>query len=82
MAHVNKEHLKACLLKLRDLRLWAVTNNIDPWAVRQTLVIALEIDTKAALDRGIKREDLENFDKLVKEDVQKWMASSPAMEGS
>jgi len=71
------------MLKLRDLRLWAVINDIDPWAVRQMLVIALEMDTKAALDRGIKREDLENFDKLVKEDVQKWMSSSLAtMEGN
>jgi len=71
---VNEKDFKACLLKLRSLRLWAVQNNIDPWAFRQMLLIALEMDTKVALERGIKPSDLQNFDSIAKEDIQSWMA--------
>jgi len=70
---VNKQHYKACLLKLRDLRLWAVQGDIDPWAFRQMLLIALEMDTKAALERGVKSIDLLNFDSIVKKNIQLWM---------
>jgi len=70
---VNEKDFKACLLKLRDLRLWAVQNNIDPWSFRQMLLIALEMDTKAALDRGISLVDLQNFDSIAKKDIQLWM---------
>jgi len=70
---VNEKDFKACLLKLRDLRLWAVQNNIDPWSFRQMLLIALEMDTKVALDRGISLVDLQNFDSIAKKDIQSWM---------
>jgi len=70
---VNEKDFKACLVKLRNLRLWSVQNNIDPWAFRQTLLIALEMDTKAALDRGISPINLQNFDLIVKKDIQSWM---------
>jgi hypothetical protein len=70
--YVDEKQLEACLIRLRDFRAWAVINKIDPWAVRQALVMTLEIDTKATLDRGIKPEVLKNFDNLVKVDTQKW----------
>jgi len=70
---VNAKDFEACLLKLRSLRLWAVQSNIDPWAFRQMLIIALEMDTKVALDRGIKPTNLQNFDLIVKKDIKSWM---------
>jgi len=71
---VSEKDFEQCLLKLRSLRLWAVQNKIDPWAFRQMLVIALEVDTKVALDRGIKPSDLDHFDSFVKKDIKSWMA--------
>jgi len=73
IATVNEKDFKECLLKLRNLRLWAVQNSIDPWAFRQMLLIALEMDTKAAVDKGIKPIDLQKFDTVARKDVQLWM---------
>jgi len=70
---VDEKHFTECLIKLRDLRLWAVINKIDPWAFRQTLIIALEMDTKVALERGIKQCDLQKFDFTAKKDAQLWV---------
>jgi len=70
---VSEKDFKECLIKLRALRFWAVHNRIDPWAFRQMLLIALEMDTKAALERGISPIDLQNFDSFVKKDIQSWM---------
>jgi len=70
---VSEKDFKACLVKLRSLRLWAVQNKIDPWAFRQMLLIALEMDTKVAMDKGIKPIDLQKFDTVARKDVQLWM---------
>jgi len=76
---VSERDFEACLVKLRDLRLWGVQNNIDPWAFRQMLLIALEMDTRAALDRGISLIDLQKFDSIAKKDIQLWMQKLPSI---
>jgi len=74
---VSEKDLKACLVQLRNLRLWSVIRQVDPWAFRQMLLIALEMDTKAAIDRGISSINLQNFDAFVKKDIKSWMANQP-----
>jgi hypothetical protein len=69
--NLDAEELKLCLMKLRDLRLWATQNKINPWIFRQMLIMAIEIDTLCAMERGIKRQDLERFDKTVKSNMLK-----------
>lgn len=73
MTTVKEEDLEGAMKWIRELRRWAVKNNIDPWAVRQALVTALESDTIAALNRGIKKEDLLSFDSYIKRDVKEFM---------
>jgi len=67
---VSSQDLLKVLVKVRDLRAYAVRKNLDPWAVRQGLLIALEIDTLAALRRGVPRENLVIFDMAAKENIQ------------
>jgi len=73
MSQVPLRDFMAVIIKLKDLREFCVRNNIDAWATRQALIIALEMDTAAALARGIRREDLESFDQVVKRDAREWM---------
>ena len=62
---VKERDLYQVLVWLRDLRLRAVKKKIDPWALRQGLLMVLYLDTVAALERGIPRENLQAFDDLV-----------------
>lgn len=62
---VKQEDLLTILVKLRDVRAWAVHNEADPWAFRQALITVMAIDTAAALERGVKNEDLARFDELA-----------------
>jgi len=62
---VSERDLFRVLKKFRDLRAWAVRARIDPWAFRQGLLLGLHLDTRAALERGIPRENLQAFDDLV-----------------
>jgi len=73
METVKEKDLEAVLKWVRDLRKFCVLHNIDPWATRQALIMALEMDTRVALDRGIPKEHLDQFDGIVKADIQKWM---------
>jgi len=73
MSQVPLRDFIAVMTKLKDLQEFCVRNNIDPWATRQVLTIALEMDTAAALARGIRREDLESFDQVVKRDAREWI---------
>lgn len=41
--------------------------------MRQGLLIALELDTAAALERGVPRQNLEKFDQVAKADTQAWI---------
>lgn len=73
MTTVRERDLTTCMVYIRDMRAHAVINNVDPWAVRQALVLALEMDTAAALERGVKPEELRRFDTFIKKDVRAWL---------
>ena len=73
MITVSERDLVTCMRFIRDMRAHAVINNVDPWAVRQALILALEIDTATALKRGIKPEELRRFDTFIKKDVKTWL---------
>jgi len=62
---VKERDLLQVLKWLRDLRLRVYKKNIDPWALRQGLLLILHLDTRAALERGVPHEDLRAFDRLV-----------------
>jgi len=66
---VREKDLLRVMEKFRDLRAWAVRVKMDPWAFRQGLLLGLHIDTRAALERGVSREDLQAFDCLVAENA-------------
>jgi len=70
---VKERDLQLCMLKIRELRRMAHNKHLDPWAVRQALVIALEIDTHVALKLGIPLEKLAEFDAMVATDVGEWI---------
>ncbi len=69
MTSVNRDDLEWVLLQLRSLRAQAVLQGRDPWAVRQGLVLALTLDTEAALWKGVPKEKLDEFDTAVKLNV-------------
>lgn len=73
MKKVEPQDLDRVMKAIRELRKYALQTNVDPWTFRQALIITLEIDTDAAIRRGVKEEDLDAFDKLVKVDVKAWM---------
>jgi hypothetical protein len=73
MSTVPLEDFEDVMVKIRDLRLWATRRRLDPWAFRQALIVALEIDTQAALDHGISRDQLANFDRVAREDIRGWL---------
>ncbi|GAH62054.1 unnamed protein product, partial [marine sediment metagenome] len=55
---VKKQDLLQVLKWLRDLRIRAIKKTIDPWAFRQGLLLVLQLDTQAALERGVTMEAL------------------------
>lgn len=73
MKTVSENDVLVVLTKLRDLRAWVIAKNIDPWATRQALLMALEMDTKAALEHGITQMQLDQFDNFVKHDMVNWL---------
>jgi len=74
---VSAPWLLEVLKRIRDLRRWAALEHVDPWAVRQGLIIALALDTEAARRRGISREDLEAFDREAQQDASEWVRRQP-----
>jgi len=69
---VSEETLLKVLKRLRDIRAWAVKRGVDPWAFRQALVMILELDTVAALERGTPWKTLTAFDAQVRADARTW----------
>jgi len=61
------------LQAIRNLRAWAIREHIDPWALRQGLLVALEMDTAAALARGVSKAALDAFDVEAKKDIRAWI---------
>ena len=73
---VEEKDLIQVMKWIRGLRAYAVKHNLAAWAVRQGLLMALEMDTRTAINRGIKPEDLHRFDRAVSVDVRAWMDQS------
>jgi len=73
LERVDEAQFLLVMGRLRDLRLWTLRNRINPWATRQALIIALQIDAYAALHRGVSRQDLAKFDVKVVSDAQEWI---------
>jgi len=74
---VSEKDLSKVLMRLRDIRAWAVRVDMDPWAFRQALLLVLHIDTACALERGVSREHLESFDSFVAREAQAWVQRLP-----
>jgi len=47
------------------IRAYALEKKVNPWAVREALVIALALDAAAARDSGISYKELTEFDNQV-----------------
>lgn len=56
--------------RLRDVRAWTVTADIDAWAFRQAMITVLEMDTAVALERGVAPGALEAFDEGARLEAQ------------
>jgi len=80
LGRVREGDLINMMRRMRDLRRWAHEHQMDPWAVRQALVIALALDTAAALKYGVSSENLEAFDREIRDDVQGWVEAEEREE--
>ena len=69
---VNEKDLLRALNGLRNVMALHVERKGDPWAFRQALVIVLELDTAAALERGVDIRVLNSFDVTVRADARAW----------
>lgn len=74
MSRDDEEDLLYILKNLRDLRAWAYHTKVDPWVFRQGLIMVLEMDTDAALKRGVSEKDLQLFDKGAKSEARRWIS--------
>lgn len=70
---VSERELFLVLKRLRDVRAWAFKHKLDPWAFRQAMIIVLELDTVTAIEKGKTPEQLAEFDRVAREDAQKWL---------
>jgi hypothetical protein len=68
--HKDSNDLTEALAFLREIHAMAVQMNWHLWITRQALVMALEFDTLTALEKGITRQQLDNFDTPVKVNVR------------
>lgn len=73
MSVVESLDLNLVLSGIRELRKLAILKKIDPWAFRQALIMTLEMDTDAAMKRGIKKQELDIFDDRVRVDVEAYI---------
>jgi len=70
---VREGDLYEVLVKFRDLRRWALKRKMDPWVFRQGLILILELDAAAAMERGRSAEAIEAFDKTAREYALEWL---------
>jgi len=59
------EDLGEILKRLVKIRAYALEKKVNPWVVREALVIVLALDTAAARDSGISYKELTEFDSQV-----------------
>jgi len=77
MKPVDKKDLLRALKRLRNFRAWGVKRNVDPWAIRQALIMVLAMDSAAATDRGVNVENLCKFDMVARLKAQEFIDSIP-----
>ncbi len=64
---VNVHDFGECLVKLRDLRAWAIKHHIDPFALRQAMILILEIEANHILQLTHDPDALMAFDAVASE---------------
>jgi len=69
----RRKQLHYLLKKIKEMRRWANKNDVDPFVFRQALIIALELDTFAALKAGVPLEQLKAFDREVSLDIKRFI---------
>lgn len=74
---VPEEDLVRALMSLREFRAWGVREDIDPWAIRQALIMVLAMDTEAALERGVDPDTLFTFDEEAETKAGEFIESIP-----
>ena len=70
---IKQEELIAALRRIRDLREWSLREKVNPWAVRQALIIGLEMDYVAALEHGVTPGDLSRFDRTARAGAHRYI---------
>jgi len=72
-AAIKQEELIAALRRIRDLREWSVREKVNPWAVRQALIIGLEMDYVAALEHGFSPGEITKFDRMARAGAHRYI---------
>ena len=75
---VNQDNLLEAMRRLRSFRRSACIDKLDPWAVRQALIIIVEMDAIAAVAHGVKPGDLDTFDDVVRQQARQWVEGKKA----
>jgi len=70
MSSVSEELLRDVLLTIKEWREKCTRMKLDPWAVRQGLLIALELDAEGMLLKGVPKAHLDFFDAEVRQDFR------------
>lgn len=70
----RRQQLNSLLEKMKEMRKWAIENNVDPFVFRQALITALTLDTFVALKSGVPLEKLMAFDRKVTLDIKNFIA--------
>jgi len=73
MQAIKNEELLEALKRIKALREWSVKEKINPWAVRQALIIGLEMDTVAAQELGITLRNIQFFDERARAAAYKYI---------
>jgi len=70
---MSESEVREVVDELIDLMISMMRGGINPGAIRAGLIIALEIDTMAALKAGSPPELLAGFDSRVKKAAKEWL---------
>jgi len=70
---VNEREVVEVLRRFKNERARHLKRKGDPWAFRQALLVVVELDTAAALERGVDIRVLNSFDVTVRADARLWV---------
>jgi dTDP-4-dehydrorhamnose reductase len=71
----NEEDIVQALQFMKELRLYAINMDMEPWSLRQALILTLEMDTIAMLEKGIPQKNIDQFDDEIRRDLKSWLQS-------